>query len=73
MNNQYGLITTKIHPTVTTLPNPFTHGTNFGVPISQTVTNQCGPGLIPGLDAIRELSLLLVLCSARGTSVFPSP
>ena len=41
-------------------------------------TMQCGPGSIPGLGAIFELSLLLVLVLAPrgfspGTPVFPSP
>ena len=39
---------------------------------------QCGPGLNPGFDAIRELNLLFVLSFAPrgfspGTPVFPSP
>ena len=41
-------------------------------------SHQCGPGPIPRVDAIRGLSLLLVLSLAPrgfslGTSVFPSP
>ena len=41
-------------------------------------SHQCGPGSNPGVDAIRGLSLLLVLSFAPrgispGTPVFPSP
>ena len=41
-------------------------------------SHQCGPGSIPGVDAICVLSLLLVLSLAPrgfspGTPVFPSP
>ena len=41
-------------------------------------SHQCGPGLTPGVDAIRGLSLLLVLSFAPrgfspGTPIFPSP
>ena len=41
-------------------------------------SHQCGPGSNPGVDAICELSLLLVLSFATrgfspGTPVFPSP
>ena len=41
-------------------------------------SHQCGPGSNPGVDAICELSLLLVLSLAPrgfslGTPVFPSP
>ena len=41
-------------------------------------SQQCGPGSDPGVDAIRGLSLLLVLSLAArgfplGTPVFPSP
>ena len=41
-------------------------------------SQQCGPGSIPGVDAICGLSLLLILSFAPrgfspGTPVFPSP
>ena len=50
----------------------------YGALVRALASHQCGPGSNPGVDAICELSLLLVLSfSLRGfspgTLVFPSP
>ena len=39
-------------------------GSRDGAVVRALVSHQCGPGLIPGPDAISGLSLLLVLFSA---------
>ena len=49
-----------------------------GAVVKALASHQCGPGSNPGVDAICELSLLLVLSFAPrgfspGTPVFPSP
>ena len=49
-----------------------------GTVVRALASHQCGPGSNPGVDAIRGLSLLLVLSLALrgfspGTAVFPSP
>jgi len=53
-------------------------GSKGGAVVRALASNQCGPGLTPGVDAICGLSLLLVLSLAPrgfspGTPVFPSP
>ena len=49
-----------------------------GAVVRVLISHQCGPGSNPGVNAIRGLSLLLVLSFAprgfsSGTPVFPSP
>ena len=53
-------------------------GSKGGAVVRALASHQCGPGSNPGVDAICELSLLLVLSLAPrgfspGTPVFPSP
>ena len=53
-------------------------GSKGGAVVRARASHQCGPGTIPGVDAICVLSLLLVLSLAPrgfspGTPVFPSP
>ena len=52
-------------------------GGKGGAVVRAVASHQCGPGSNPGIDAICELSLLLVLSLAPrgfslGTPVFPS-
>ena len=59
-------------------PNCCILGSKGGAVVRALASHQCGPGSNPGVDAIRWLSLLVVLSlSLRdfspGTSVFPSP
>jgi len=56
---------------------PFS-GSKGGAVVRALASHKCGPGSIPGVDAICGLSLLLVLSLAPrgfcpGTPVFPSP
>ena len=56
----------------------FTRGARDGAVVRALASHQCGLGSNPGVDAICELSLLLVLSFAPrgfspGTPVFPSP
>ena len=53
-------------------------GSKGGAVVRALASHQCGPGSNPGVDAICELSLLLVLSLAPrgfspGTPVFPPP
>ena len=53
-------------------------GSKGGAVVRTLASHQCGPGSNPGVGAICELSLLLVLSLAPrgfspGTPVFPSP
>ena len=53
-------------------------GSKGGAVVRALASHQCGPGSNPGVGAICELSLLLVLSLAPrgyspGTPVFPSP